>query len=393
MPNYANLLSYCKSDRQIEIFQGLIKHNSQNKTAQELNINISSVKEIVARVKNQASKQGYDPEHDMTHPIPMHMGLQRVSTNYDDEGNVRSQWVISKPGAEDAEQGFRAFCKGLTDEIAPLKPAKKPKGKFNNQLLAAIVIGDAHLGSLAHKEDNLKEDFNIDIATKDLRNAIDYLVDQAPMASEGMLINVGDFCHIDNAANTTTGGTGQDTSARHTRILRIAGATLRYAIDKMATKFPKVRVVNAAGNHDMTSAIALSMFLEGLYEKDKRVIVEPTESKFYFLEFGKNLIGVTHGDKIPFSRLAGVMTRLASEQWGRTKYRRWIIGHYHHSKRQEMDLGVTVEVFNSLAETDAWHSSSGYGGERVITCITYHKEFGEIGRNAPSLEMIRAHAA
>ena len=100
MPNYQNLLSYCKSDRQIEIFNSLIKHNSQTKASQELDINLRSLKEVVSRVKNQASKQGYDPDHDMTHPIPMHMGLQRVSTNYDDEGNVRQQWVIQKPGAE-----------------------------------------------------------------------------------------------------------------------------------------------------------------------------------------------------------------------------------------------------------------------------------------------------
>jgi hypothetical protein len=117
MPDYQNLLPYCKTDRQIEIFQSLIKTNSQNGTAKELDFNLSSCKEVIARVKRQASKQGYDPAHDMTHPIPMHMGLQRVSTNYDDEGNVRQQWVIQKPGAEAQEEGFRAFVEGLNSEV------------------------------------------------------------------------------------------------------------------------------------------------------------------------------------------------------------------------------------------------------------------------------------
>ena len=82
------------------------------------------------------------------------------------------------------------------------------------------------------------------------------------------------------------------------------------------------------------------MFLEGVYEKNDRVIVEPTESKFYFLEFGKNLIGVTHGDRIPANRLGGVMTRLAAEAWGRTQYRRWWVGHIHHKQKLALDIGL-----------------------------------------------------
>ncbi len=392
MNNYKKLKEFCNTNRQQAVLALLAENSSMTKTAKEMNISRQGVQNIVKAVKHHGRKRGYDPDHDMTHPGPEGMALKRLSTNYDKDGEINQQWVIFEPGKEHQEQMFRDFCQGLSDEIAPQKKIKKPKGKFKSELLSAVVIGDGHLGSLAHKEDNLVEDFNIDIATKDLCAAIDYLVDQAPLAEEGMLVNVGDFIHVDGASNTTTGGTPQDTSVRHPRMLRIAGATLRYCINRMAEKFPRVTVVNAAGNHDATSALALSMFLEGLYEKDPRVTIEPTESKFFFREFGKNLIGITHGDRIPANRLTGVMTRLAAEQWGRTQWRRWWVGHIHHKQKLAMDAGCTIESFNTLAGTDAWHSASGYGGERGIELITLHKEFGEIGRLSPSLEMVRAYA-
>jgi hypothetical protein len=392
MKDYAALQQFCETDRQTEIIKNLIDTDSLTKTGVLLGISRQAVQNTLKTIKKKARLRGWDPEADMTRPGGEGIGLKRVSTNYDEDGAIRQQWVIFEPGKEEQGQQLIEFLEGLKAEIKPTKKSKVPKGKFKKDLLSAIVIGDGHLGMLADKEDNLDEEFNIEIATADLCAAIDFLVDSAPNAEEGMLVNVGDFLHHDDTKNRTPGhGNPLDVCTRHPKALRIAGATLRYCIDRMADRFKKVRVINAAGNHDPGSAIALSMFLEGVYEKDPRIIVEPTHSKFYFLEFGVNLIGVTHGDQIPANRLAGVMTRLASEMWGRTKYRRWWVGHIHHKQKLALDAGCTVESFNTLAGTDAWHAASGYGGERGIEMITLHKEFGEIARLSPSLEMIRAY--
>lgn len=392
MDNYSKLLEYCNTERQTEVLQTLIDAGSLTKAAPLLGVSRQAVQSAIKTIKKLARLQGYDPDKGLTKPQGNGLALKRVSTNYDEEGEIRQQWMIFEPGKEQQGEMLKEFCQGLADELKPAKKTKMPKGVFNPDLLSAIVIGDGHLGMLADKEDNHDEDFNIHVATKDLCSAIDYLVDTAPPSEECLLVNVGDFLHHDNTKNATPGhGNALDVCTRHPKALRIAGATLRYCIDRMAEKFPRVRVINAAGNHDPSSAIALSMFLEGVYEKDERIIVEPTMSKFYFLEFGKNLIGVTHGDQIPAPRLAGVMTRLASEQWGRTTWRRWWVGHIHHRTQQAMDAGLTIESFNTLAGTDAWHAASGYGGERGISLITLHKEYGEIGRHCPSLEMIRAY--
>ena len=394
MPDYQNLLPYCKTDRQIEIFKSLIKTNSQNGTAKELDFNLSSCKEVIARVKRQASKQGYDPEHDMTHPIPMHMGLQRVSTNYDDEGNVRSQWVISKPGKEDEEEAYRAFVKGLTEEIKRVKPKtfKKPK-KLSTELVSAVVIGDAHIGQLAHAVETMVGDVTLESATQDLRSAIDYLVDCAVPSTDGWLINLGDWLHVASSHNTTHGGTAQDVSANFSQIFRAGSATLKYCIDRMLTKFETVTVVSALGNHDQDAAFAMGMVMEAYYANEPRVIIKQPESKFHFLEWGKCLIGIHHGDKINASRLCGTMTRLQAEAWGRTTFKRWWLGHIHHKTAQEHDSGITLESFHTLAQSDKWHSHSGYGAESRITMITLHKEWGEVSRMSPSLNLVRASAA
>lgn len=393
MSSYEKLLDYCNTPSQIATLNAIIHQGTRSKAAGVLGVSRQNVDQSIRVIQKNARLRGYDPDMDLTKPSGDGLALKRVSTNYNAEGEINQQWVIYEPAKEEQMNRLREFCEGLMVELPRAKPTLGPEGKFNANLLSAIVIGDGHLGMLADKEDNLVEDFNIEVATADLRAAIEYLVASAPPSEECMLVNVGDFLHHDNTKNATPGhGHPLDVCTRHPKALRIAAATLRYLVDRMAEKFPRVRVVNATGNHDPSSAIALSMFLEGVYEGHPRVIIEPTKSKFYFLEFGKNLIGITHGDQIPAQRLAGVMTRLASEQWGRTQWRRWWVGHIHHKQKLALDAGCTVESFNTLAGTDAWHAASGYGGERGIELITLHKEYGEIGRLSPSLEMIRACA-
>lgn len=393
MTDYSKLLEFCITPRQIVIINAITDQGNHTKAAKVMGVTRQTVDQAVRAIKQRARMRGYDPDMDLTHPSGEGLALKRVSTNYNGEGEINQQWVIYEPEKEEQMSRLREFCAGLMIDLPKATPTLKPTGTFNENLLSAIVIGDGHLGMLANKEDNLDADFNIEIATSDLRAAIEYLVASSPPSEECLLVNVGDFLHHDNTKNATPGhGHALDVCTRHPQALRIAAATLRYLVDRMAEKFPRVRVVNATGNHDPSSAIALSMFLEGVYENHPRVIVEPTQSKFYFLEFGKNLIGITHGDQIPAQRLAGVMTRLASEQWGRTQWRRWWVGHIHHKQKLALDAGCTVESFNTLAGTDAWHAASGYGGERGIELITLHREYGEIGRLSPSLEMIRACA-
>ena len=51
----------------------------------------------------------------------------------------------------------------------------------------------------------------------------------------------------------------------------------------------------------------------------------------------------------------------------------------HHQSVKEYPT-CTIETFRTLAAKDAWHHSSGYRSGKDIKCITYHKDYGEVGR-------------
>ena len=394
MLNYEKLIEFCKTERQIEVLTSLIATNNQTKTARDLKVTPRKVNELVRRVRENGVQRGYDPQFDLIHATASGNQIQRVSTNYNAEGEVQQQWVIQKPGAAAQEEAYLAFVQGLADEIKPVKATKyKPTKKLNENIASAIIFGDAHIGSLAHAAETNKEDHSLDSAVGDIRAAMDYLVSCASPSKEGWFINVGDFLHVCSSANTTVGGTKQDVSANFSQVMRAGATVIKYAINKMLTKFEKITVVNARGNHDGDAAFALNLIIEAYYENEPRVTVLANDSKFNFIEFGSCLIGITHGDKINHSRLCGVMTREQAPAWGRTTFRRWITGHFHHAQTKEHDAGVTIETFATLAPSDAWHASSGYGAESKATLITYHREHGEVMRMQPSINLIREQAA
>ena len=397
MTDYSRLLDYCQTPRQVEIVTSLCETSSQRLTGKLLGTSHQNVNEVVMLVKKYAQRRG-----DLG--ILKDQGL--VPAGYFAETSVQRRWdpeleqmvVVSdwtksrKEKTDKDEEAFKEFIGGLTSEIKRAKPLKKRKAQ-NDQLASAIVFGDAHLGMLAHAIQTLAENYDLEKGTADIRAAIDYCVKCAPISEEGWFINVGDLLHFDSSRNETTNGTKQDASATHSQVMRAAGTLIRYCIDKMLTKFNTVRVINARGNHDNDSAVALNMIIEVAYENEPRVEVLGNDSKFNFIEFGKCLIGINHGDKINHSRLAGVMTKLMAPAWGRTTFRRWITGHIHHKQVIETDAGVTIESFHTLAPAEIWHADSGYGAERRVTMITYHREFGEVNRMSPSVEMVRQLAA
>jgi|TARA_B110000908_G_scaffold134021_1_gene158316 hypothetical protein len=389
MSKYANLLPYCQTDRQKEIFNSLVETNSQRLSAKALDIHRSSLRSCVEAVRGYAGKRLYAPEHGLTHPVqPNFTGDYTIT--YEADGTVGRTWIKGKLDKEKKAEQYVNFIEGLSAEIKPAKKKdyKKPKKTPSDKLASAIIIGDAHIGMMAHAVES-GEDHNLQTAIEDLKLAIDYCVDCAPPSKQGWFINVGDFVHADSSRGETFAGTKVDVAASQYVVMRAAGELIRYSIDRMLQKFEEVIVVNARGNHDQDSAFALNLYIEALYEKEPRVTVNGNESKFTFIEFGKCLIGINHGDKINHSRLTGVMTKTQAQAWGRTSYRRWWLGHIHHKTKQETDHGVTIESFHTLAPLDAWHAASGYGAERRITMLTLHKDFGQVNEVNPNLDMIR----
>jgi hypothetical protein len=338
----------------------------------------------VARMK----ERGYNPDADQLHPVPETQSLKGVSTLYDDQGNVKMQWVKSEGKGTNPLAGMREVVEEM---LVPLKgvaaAVKAPKAGLEHSL-SSYIIGDAHFGMYSWGQET-GADFDTDTASADLRAAIDHLVDTAPDSDTGMLVDVGDALHADNRSNVTpASGNLLDVDTRYQRVIRIAVEAFRYGILRLLQKHKNVRVIIAQGNHNPDSAGWMALCLSMYFENEPRVTVDTTPSKFHYFEWGVNLIGVTHGDKIKMADLPSIMATDKAEAWGRCKHRYWWTGHIHHTKHLE-HRGCFTESFNTLASSDAWHHASGYRSVRQMQRIDVDKAHGIYSRAIFNLGMLR----
>jgi hypothetical protein len=331
---------------------------------------------VYQAAKKKLAAQGYSPEHDMTKTVPEGFHVQGVSTLYDQNGQVRAQWVKSQADREREQELLKAFVEGLNSEIKPArrKPLKR-SAKYDPDLMSAILIGDAHIGMKAFGVETKHHDFDTKIATTQLREACDYLLERAPDARTGLLVNVGDLMHANTQRNETVSGTPLDVDTRHYRVMKAAAETMQYMVDRMLAKFRNVIVVMARGNHDSDAAGALQLMLEFYYHKEPRVTVPATDGYYHYLEYGRWLLGIHHGDKQKPEQLAASMARDMPEAWGRTTHRLWLTGHYHKEQTKTLP-GVRHKVCGALPPPDSWHAAHGFQGDGEMEMMTFNRQGG-----------------
>jgi hypothetical protein len=93
------------------------------------------------------------------------------------------------------------------------------------------------------------------------------------------------------------------------------------------------------------------------------------------------MLGATHGHTVKIAKMPGIMAARCAEDWGATKFR-YVHGfHLHHSAKTATEGdGVICEIHQAPIPQDAWHYGSGFISGRSLQAITYHSEYGEIGR-------------
>ena len=167
---------------------------------------------------------------------------------------------------------------------------------------------------------------------------------------------------------------------------------LRAFIETALAKYRKVRVINSPGNHDPVGALWLSLALGLLYEKNPRVVIDQSPGKFAYMEHGKVMLCVTHGDTIKMEALPGIMAADQPTMWGRTAHKYGLTGHVHKDQVKEV-YGVKVESFRTLAARDAWASAQAYRSGRDMKSIVYHAEHGLMALNQGDVDSEFAVAA
>lgn len=324
-------------------------------------------------------------------PVPPGHLVEKVSTYLDGQGKVRGQWVTAPKEKEAQWHAFWTACersvqayKGLADPIA--QPAQA-----EDALCTVYPLGDPHIGMLAWAKET-GQDFDLEIAERDLKRAVDMLVDRAPASSRAILANLGDFFHAeDDNQRTPTGGNKLDCDTRSAKIKDVGFRLKRYMIDRLLTKHALVDDVNVPGNHDPYSARMLNMWLGAVYEREPRVRIVSNLNPYIYLTHGKNLFGFCHGDGAKTEQLPSIMATDRPVEWGAADFRVWHTGHIHHLTKKEFP-GCIVESHRTLAARDAWHSWKGYRSGQSLSGITYHQEWGEITRITVDVKLVRAAA-
>lgn len=316
--------------------------------------------------------------------------LRGTSTLVREDGSTALQWIKTDKDQEQRDAYYRALGEALAAKVPRVKPAPPPRGS-EKALMACYPIGDAHIGMLSWGTET-GEDFDLRIAERIQCAAMRALVDSAPTARHGTIINLGDWLHYDSmAAVTPASGHNLDADSRYGKVIRVALAVMRTCINAALRKHSAVRVVNAIGNHDETGALWMAQALAAAYEREPRVTVDTSPSVFNYFEHGACLVGVHHGHKLRPERLPGVMATDQPQAWGRTKHRYWWLGHVHHQRVIEHP-GVIVESFNTLAAKDAYAHSGGWRAQRNMKCIVLHKDHGEVARNTVDAAMFASAA-
>lgn len=304
-----------------------------------------------------------------------HSRFIKTTVQLGPDGEVEREWPRF---AEDMTEAalLESFAEGLTQAMDPKAPSKAPKIKHHtDKLMTGVFLGDAHIGMYAYGPETKHSDFDTGIATKQIRDAIDYLVDKAEPTETGMLVDVGDLMHANTQHNQTYSGTPLDVDTRHHRVMEKAAEVMVYAIERMKEKHKKVVVCIARGNHNTDAAPAVQLILSFYYSKDNRVEVLKTEGFYHYIEYGKWLLGVHHGDKQKPEALAGTMARDMPAAWGRTTHRLWCTGHYHKEAVKTLP-GCKHKVFAALPPPDSWHASHGFMGDGEMEMLTFRRDGG-----------------
>ena len=375
------LLQFCTTDRQREIIQAVIDEGGVTYAARKIGIAKRWAFTTVAKVKKRAAAQGWSPQNDMYRTVPDNFVVKGTSTLYDDSGNVKVQWVKSKLTEESVLEAMTNALQDMAEISEGLAPKPLPKKRrISKDELATYLIGDAHLGMYAWQEET-GQDFDCEIASRDLKYAFDRLVDNAPDSDTCLIVNLGDFFHFDNHdKKTTRGGHVLDGDTRLERVFRIGVSIMNYFVLKALEKHNKVICRNVRGNHDDIMSMALKYQMQAYWKNEKRVEIEMSPAPCWTYEFGKVALLITHGHSPKPNRLPEIFAGAYAELWGRTKHRYALHGHFHN-KMSFTTPGCSVEGFTNLAPNDAWHTEQGYLSPQEMTMCVYHKEKGEIRRS------------
>jgi hypothetical protein len=293
--------------------------------------------------------------------------------------------IVTKEDITANETDILKTVSSFIENHSPHYPSIKRKIKLNNHLLV-INPADIHIGKYAnHLETG--DGYNVEIACERVLEGLQGLIDKSKgFEVDRVLFCIGnDILHIDNVYNQTTSGTNQDVEGKWWEHFEIALALYVKCVEILREIAP-VDVIHSMSNHDYQSGFHLAHALKSWFRLDDEVTFDISVAHRKYYQYGKNLIGLEHGDGAKLQNLPLTMAQERPLLWSETTHRYWYLHHLHHKvKHKWLDakdfIGVTVEYMRSPSGTDSWHSRKGYVGvPRAVEGFLHQKNSGQVAR-------------
>lgn len=368
-----------------ELIEALKASNNINNQAAIL---LGVHRSAVTKRKDRLIKRGLWQTEDSNHIVPKGYLVKGKSILYDQVGKPIMQWVKSDLDKERQLELLQQAVDALRDDIPKFERTESP-GVQCEHLLNLYILTDYHLGMMAWHEETGGEDWDLKKAETLLIAWIDNAIDRAPIAGTAVLGQLGDFLHWDGMdAVTPAHKHVLDADTRFQKVVRMAIRCLRYIIGRLLGKYSKVVLIQTGGNHDPASTVWLREFFAAFYENEPRVYVDNGADSYFCYEFGSTSLFFNHFDKRTAVNVDQVFTAKFRDVFGRTKYS-YAHGGHRHNKLQVESALMIVEQHRTLAPKDAYAAKGGYESGREATVVTYHKEFGEVGRIQVNPNMLK----
>jgi hypothetical protein len=343
-------------------------------------MNVDALRHRVKRMRRRGDNPMPTPEEPPQY-------VKGRSTLYDEEGNVRLQWVKEQADEDERKAALQAALQGYKDEL-PREPPQPAPQATNAKLLSCYIVTDAHIGMLAWGEET-GEDWDTQIGEDTLVRWFQAAVSQAPDSERAVFAQLGDLLHHDGLKSITPeSGNILDADTRFQHIVRAAIRFVRRAVHLLLQKHSHVVLIMADANHDPASEVWLREWCAAIYEDEPRITVDTNPDSYYCVEHGATSVFSHHGHLRKVADVDSTFAAKFRKVFGRTKYSYAHMGHLHHHHEKETNL-MTVTQHRTLAARDAYASRHGYMAGREAKVITYHADYGEVGSLSITPEMVQ----
>lgn len=373
------------TDKQKEAVDAVREHGSQRKAAMALGIGRATLQGHL----KLAARSGYAPGHFDNGTAPGYF-MGKVTVQRGPNGNVERVWERQSPEMADIRAALKDLFEALKSDLERAEPVPPPIQTLID-LCNLYTFTDYHLGCLSwHREGG--HDWDLLIAERKITRAMVAMIRQSPPAHTAVINLQGDFLHTDGKLPITPASKHVlDADTRFPKLRQAAIRIIRQMVAECLAHHEEVHLIVAEGNHDEESTGWLTDAFTIFYEDEPRLSVNDSQLPFYVFEWGQTMIGVHHGHKVKNESLPLLFAAQFPQVWGRTTRREIHCGHRHHRDEKEYN-GVTVVQHPTLAARDAYAARGGWIAERAAWAITYHRQFGAVGRVCISPEMLEEAA-